>query len=101
LISLVVSLSIYFTTNNIIIASSMALRSQLLSLELPNETGKTVPFYTYDGYLEEHDRHHIRAEARNFEQLKVTGGAVFGLLAFAVPRLSNRPPGDSPFLFFH
>lgn len=65
----------------------MTLRSELLSLELSDASGKTVPFYTYDGYLEENDRHRIRAERRNFEQLQITGGAVFGLLAFVVHKI--------------
>jgi hypothetical protein len=72
----------------------MALRSELLSVELPDASGKTVPYYTYDGYLEENDRHRIRAESRNLEQLKVTGGAVIGLIAFVVCKTSIRPPGD-------
>jgi hypothetical protein len=74
----------------------MALRSHLLSLELPDASGKTVTFYTYDGYLEEHDRHKIHAEKRSLEQLKVTGGAVFGLLAYVVSTLPSRPPAGSP-----
>lgn len=65
----------------------MTLRSHLLSLELPDASGKTVPYYTYDGYLEENDRHRIRSECRNYEQLKFTGGAIFGLLAFVVRRM--------------
>jgi len=62
----------------------MSLRSELLTVELPDASGKTVPYYTYDGYLEENDRQKIRAEARNLEHLQVTGGAILGLVAFVV-----------------
>ena len=31
----------------------MTTSSQLLSVDLPDNNGKTVSFYTYDGYLEE------------------------------------------------
>lgn len=62
----------------------MTLRSELLSIELPDASGKTVPYFTYDGYLEEADRHRIRTQARSSEQLKYTGGALFGFLAFVV-----------------
>ena len=58
--------------------------SQLLSVELPDASGKTVPFYTYDGYLEENDRHKIHKEAHGVDKLKVTGGAIIGLASFAV-----------------
>lgn len=62
----------------------MALRSELLTVELPDASGKTVPYYTYDGYLEETNRHKIRSERRNVEHLKVTGGAALGFIAFIV-----------------
>jgi len=62
----------------------MSLRSELLTVELPDASGKTVPYYTYDGYLEENDRQKIRAEARNLEHLQVTGGSILGLVAFVV-----------------
>lgn len=78
----------------------MALRSELLTVELPDASGKTVPYYTYDGYLEENDRHKIRAEARNLEHLQVTGGAIFGLVSFVVIGVRIRPPEDSPCQFF-
>jgi hypothetical protein len=55
-----------------------------------------VPFYTYDGYLEENDRHKIRAERRSLEQLRVTGGALFGFLAFVVSSITIRELADSP-----
>ncbi len=74
----------------------MALRSHLLSVELPDASGKTIPYYTYDGYLEEADRHRIHAEKRSLEQLKVTGSAVAGFLAFVVRHNPNRPLADSP-----
>lgn len=80
----------YFHHNN----SSMALRSCLLTLDLPDASGKTVPYYTYDGYLEEHDRHKIHAEKRSLEQLAVTGSAVVGLLAFVVCSLPSRQLED-------
>jgi hypothetical protein len=70
----------------------MTLRSELLSVELPDASGKTVPFYTYDGYLEENDRLRIGSERRSLDQLQYTGGAVVGLLAFVVSRISIRPP---------
>jgi hypothetical protein len=73
----------------------MALRSHLLSVELPDASGKTVPYYTYDGYLEEADRHKIHTEKRSLEQLKVTGSAVAGFLAFVVCRIQCRSRGDS------
>lgn len=44
----------------------MALRSQLLTVELPNAAGKVVPYFTYDGYLEEPARNTIRTERRSF-----------------------------------
>jgi len=75
----------------------MALRSYLLTLDLPDASGKTVPYYTYDGYLEEHDRHKIHAEKRSLEQLAVTGSAVAGLLAFVVCSLPSRQLEDSLF----
>lgn len=62
----------------------MQLRSEILSVSLPNNEGKTVPFYTYDGYLEENDRHRIRSERRSFEQLVVTGSAILGFAGFFV-----------------
>jgi len=40
----------------LIIDISMSLRSELITVELPDNTGKVVPFYTYDGYLEEPQR---------------------------------------------
>jgi len=58
--------------------------SQLLTVELPDASGKTVPFYTYDGYLEENDRHKIHEVAHGIDKLKVTGGALIGLASFAV-----------------
>jgi hypothetical protein len=58
--------------------------SQLLTVELPDASGKTVPFYTYDGYLEENDRHKIHKETHGVDKLKVTGGAFIGLANFAV-----------------
>jgi hypothetical protein len=58
--------------------------SQLLTVELPDASGKTVPFYTYDGYLEESDRHRIHKEVHGIDKLKVTGGALIGLASFAV-----------------
>lgn len=76
----------------------MALRSHLLSLELPDASGNTVPFYTYDGYLEETDRHKIHAERRSLEQLKVTAGAITGLIAYAVRKFTTRPLADFPSL---
>lgn len=58
--------------------------SQLLSVELPDASGKTVPFYTYEGYLEENDRHKIHTVVHGIDKLKVTGGALIGLASFAV-----------------
>jgi hypothetical protein len=68
----------------------------------------TVPYYTYDGYLEEVDRHKIHAEKRTLEHLQVTGSALTGFLAYVVRRIRNRPrvgspcpfspSGESPFL---
>ena len=78
----------------------MAQRSYLLTLDLPDPSGKTVPYYTYDGYLEEHDRHKIHAEKRTLEQLAVTGSAVVGLLAFVVCSRPCRQLADSPFPSF-
>lgn len=78
----------------------MSLRSYLLTVELPDASGKTVPYYTYDGYLEEADRHKIHAEKRSLEHLKVTGSALTGFLAYVVRRIRNRPRADSPCPFF-
>lgn len=74
----------------------MALRSHLLSVELPDASGKTVPFYTYDGYLEEADRHKLHREKRSFEQLKVTGGAITGFLAYVVSCPPRRSSAELP-----
>ena len=70
----------------------MALRSELIEVELPDNAGKTVSFYTYDGFLEEDQRRTIRKERRSFEQLKVTGAALFGFVGYFVPIATRRPP---------
>jgi len=62
----------------------MQLRSEVLSVSLPNHDGKTVSFYTYDGYLEDSDRHRIRSERKGLEKLAVTGSAILGLVSFIV-----------------
>jgi hypothetical protein len=36
------------------------LRSRQLTVDLPDASGKIVPFYTYDGYLDEQDRYALR-----------------------------------------
>lgn len=64
----------------------MSLRSELISVQLPDNAGSTVPFYTYDGYLEEPERHRIRAERRSFEKLQVTGAAILGFVSFIVTK---------------
>lgn len=64
----------------------MSLRSELISVQLPDNAGNTVPFYTYDGYLEEPERHRIRAERRSFEKLQVTGAAILGFVSFIVTK---------------
>lgn len=74
----------------------MASKSDLISIELPDASGKTVPFYTYDGFLEENDRTRIRSERRSFEQLKVTGGAICGFVGYYVLPSPCRPPAASP-----
>ncbi len=79
----------------------MSQRSQLLSVQLPDKDGKAVPYYTYDGYLEEKDRKKIWTETNNFEQLKVSGAAIFGLVAFAVTVKLSRLPEDSRFPRLH
>lgn len=79
----------------------MTLRSELLSIELPDASGKTVPYFTYDGYLEETDRHKIRTQVRSSEQLKYTGGALLGFLAFVVRTLIFREQEDCHFLYCH
>lgn len=79
----------------------MTLRSELLSIELPDASGKTVPYFTYDGYLEETDRHKIRTQVRSSEQLKYTGGALLGFLSFVVRTLRRREQGDCPCLYWH
>lgn len=56
----------------------------MLSVELPDASGKTVTFYTYDGYLEENDRSKIHKETQKVNRTTVTGGAIFGLASFAV-----------------
>ena len=75
----------------------MAQRSELIEVELPDNAGKTTTFYTYDGYLEENERRTIRQERRSFEQLKVTGAALFGFVGYFVPRPSLRQPVGSRF----
>ena len=62
----------------------MASPSQLISVELPDDHGKTTNFWTYDGYLEENDRSRIRREFRNLQQLRISASAVFALAGFAV-----------------
>jgi hypothetical protein len=62
----------------------MALRSELLTIDLPDSTGKTSTYYTYDGYLEEADRNNIRNQRKSLESLKVTGAAILGWTAFIV-----------------
>ena len=62
----------------------MTTSSQLLSVDLPDNNGKTVSFYTYDGYLEEAERTRIRRDFRSLEQLCVTGPAIFAFAAFVV-----------------
>ena len=69
----------------------MAARSELLSIDLPNDQGKTVPFYTYDGYLEETDRTLIRNQKHSFDQLKVTGSAIFAFVGYIVLLSPCRP----------
>lgn len=61
----------------------MTLRSQLLTIQLPNDHGKLVNYFTYDGYLEEEDRHKIRQTRRDWERHAVSGTFV-GLLAYVV-----------------
>jgi len=73
----------------------MAQRSELIEVELPDNSGKTTTFYTYDGYLEDNERRIIRQERRNFEQLKVTGAAIFGFVSYFVPPSIFRLPADS------
>ena len=67
----------------------MSTRSRLITLDLNNDKGDIVPFYTYDGYLEEHDRKRISQEKRNFELLRFTGAAIFGYAAFLVTLSPN------------
>ena len=67
----------------------MSTRSRLITLDLNNDKGDIVPFYTYDGYLEEHDRKRIQQEKRNFELLRFTGAAIFGYAAFLVTLSPN------------
>lgn len=74
----------------------MSLRSELISVQLPDNAGNTVPFYTYDGYLEEPERHRIRAERRSFEQLQVTGAVILGFASFIVTNSSFRLLADYP-----
>lgn len=35
-------------------------QSGQLSIELPDANGKVVPYYTYEGYLDEHERHSLK-----------------------------------------
>jgi hypothetical protein len=78
----------------------MALRSELLTVELPDASGKTVSYYTYDGYLEEASRLKIRSERRKIEHMKVTAGAALGFIAFIVRNGSIRLQEDLLCLFF-
>jgi hypothetical protein len=71
-----------------------------LTVDLPNAAGKVVPFFTYDGYLEEPARQAIRTERRSFEKLKVTGAAIFGFLGYFVPIKKHRPHADSIYQYF-
>ena len=49
-----------------------------------------MPYYTYDGYLEEADRNRIRSEFRSLDKLCVTAPAIFALAGFAVSIHSLR-----------
>ena len=80
----------------IIIDLSMSRRSELITVDLPDNDGKVTPYYTYDGYLEENDRTRISTESRSFEHLKVTGAAIFGFIGFIVPTTLSRPPAECP-----
>lgn len=73
----------------------MVLHSRQLSIELADSNGKIIPYYTYDGYLDEHDRHSLRHTERSLEQLKFTGAAAFGLLGFAVNQTLLSSPANS------
>ena len=75
----------------------MTTSSQLLSVDLPDNNGKTVSFYTYDGYLEEAERTRIRRDFRSLEQLCVTGPAIFAFAAFVVKYYWLRLQEDSHF----
>ena len=65
-------------------------QAELISLDLPNNDGKNVPFYTYDGYLEEVERNRLRTHRRTLEQLQITGTALFGFLGYIVTIKSHR-----------
>lgn len=77
----------------------MSLRSELISVQLPDNSGNTVPFYTYDGYLEEPERQRIRSERRSLEQLQVTGAVFLGFASFIVTAHLFRLLADCPFQF--
>lgn len=58
--------------------------SRLLSIELPDESGKTVTYYTYDGYLEENYRNRLRSEEKSYKSLTISGSAIFALIGYIV-----------------
>ena len=62
----------------------MASTSQVITVDLADNSGKIVPFYTYDGYLEEADRIKIRNTFQSLDHLRWSATAVFGFAGFAV-----------------
>lgn len=73
----------------------MSITSRLITVQLPDKEGNLVPFYTYDGYLEEPQRHQLRAARRNYSLAKVSGAAIFAFAAFIVTPNTLRPPANS------
>jgi hypothetical protein len=71
----------------------MLLRSEVLSVQLPNDHGKVIDYFTYDGYLDHEDRLKIRQTRRNWEQNAVSG-TFLGLLTYFVQPFPYRPPAN-------
>ena len=62
----------------------MSSPSQLITVDLPDNNGKTTTYHTYDGYLEEIDRTRIRSEFNSLDRLKISAAGIFGLAGYTV-----------------
>ena len=68
----------------------MELRSQIIELNIPDDSGKPIRYYTYDGYLEHRDRVAIRKKRKDIEKDTFTSAFLIGWVAYYVVLLHNQ-----------